>query len=227
MNRYLLLLALLSSGVSAQGQPESALFGVGVRNRPHYDGSERQTTDLVPVVRYSEGPWFARTTHGVLEGGARLSLGAGLHAGVQVAHEAGPRDGDPGASLGGHVEWTGRAGPAPVNVLGRLRNHADSERGRQLDARLTIGAYQGYGLRAGVFGQVSLASARHQQTYYGLRDSGLLFTSLGVLGSYDLSSRWLAVGSAEIRRLADGSARSPIVRDRTNHYVTLGVAYRY
>jgi outer membrane scaffolding protein for murein synthesis (MipA/OmpV family) len=227
LTRCLVLLVLLSSSAVAQGNPEATLIGGGVRNRPHYDGSDGQTTDLVPVLRYSGRPWFARTTHGILEGGARLSLADGLHAGVQLAHEAGPRDGDPGASVGAHLEWTTKVGPALVNVLARLRSHLDSDRGRQFDGRLTLGVFEGGGLRAGVFGQGTWASEDHLVTYYGLRQSGLLFTSVGALGSYDLSRRWVAVASAELRRLADEPERSAFVQDRTSRYVTAGLAYRF
>ena len=225
MRRYLLLLALASA--SAFGQDNESLVGAGFRTRPHYDGADRRTTDLVPVLRYSRGPLFARTTHGVLEGGARIQPARGVHLGVQLAHEAGPLDDDPGASAGAHLEWTTRIGPAPVNVLARWRSHLESERGRALDLRITMGVYQGGGFRAGLFGQATWASEKHLLAYYDVRDSGLLVTSLGVLGSYDLSRRWLAVGSAELRRLGSEPAASRFVQERTNPYVTAGLAYRF
>lgn len=216
------------TSAAAQGNADrDSLLGAGLRSRPRHDGSDRQTTDLVPVVRYSRGPWFARTTHGLLEGGPRFALAGGLRAGAQLAHEAGPRDGDPGASLGAHLEWNTKIGPAPLNALARFRSHLDAERGKQLDARLTLGVYESGGLRAGLFGQATWADDKHFLEYYGLRDSGLLFTSVGALGSYELSRRWVAVASAELRRLADQPARSAFVQDRTSSYVTLGAAYRF
>lgn len=223
---YAGLLALACSSAIAQGDFESYAGG-GLRSRPHYDGSAHRTTELVPVLDYSRRAWFARTTHGILEGGARFAIASGLAAGAQLAYEAGPLDGDAGASLGAHLEWTTKLGPAPLNVLARLRNHLDSDRGRQLDARLTAGVYQSGALRAGVFGQATWASEKHLASYYGVSDSGLLFTSFGVLGSYDLSRRWLAVASAELRRLADDPARSAFVQDRTNAYASAGLAYRF
>ena len=120
---------------------DETLLGAGVRNRPVYDGSGDQTTDLIPVVRYYGTPWFARTTQGILEGGARIALAAGLDAGVQLAYEQGPRDGDPGASLGLHLELDTKVGPAPVNFLARTRTHLSSERGSQPDVSLTIRVY--------------------------------------------------------------------------------------
>lgn len=222
----LLLLAFLSSGAAAQADPDT-LVGAAVRSRPLYDGSERQTTDVIPVLRYHGGTLFSRTTHGILEGGARLALAGNLVAGAQVAYEPGPRDGDPGASLGAHLEWSGKAGPVPLNALLRLRDQLESERGAQLDGRLTVGLYEGGGLRAGVFGQATWADAKHFAAYYEVADSGLLYTSLGVLGSYELSRRWSAVGLAERRRLADEPTRSAFVSDRSASYVMLGLGYRF
>lgn len=221
-------LALIASASIAQGNPEGdTLLGAALRNRPHYDGSGSQTTDVIPVLRYSRGPWFARTTHGILEGGVRFAIAGGLAAGVQLAYEPGPLDGDPGASLGAHLEWATKVGPAPLIALARFRNQVDSDRGQQLDARLTLGVYASGGVRAGVFGQASWASEKHLLAYYDVRDSGLLFTSVGTLGSYDLSRHWVAVGYAELRRLADAPAGSAAVQDRTNTYVYAGVAYRF
>ena len=226
--RILAVFALASSSGFAQGNPDGeTLLGAALRHRPHYDGSDRRTTDVVPVLRYLRGPLFARTTYGVLEGGARFAMAGGLSAGVQLAHEAGPRDGDAGASAGAHLEWNTQVGPAPVHALARLRSHLESERGVQLDARLTVGIHQSGGFRAGVFGQATWGSEKHLLAYYGVRDSGLLYTSLGLLGSYDLGRRWLAVASAELRRLADEPASSAFVQDRSNSYLTAGIAYRF
>ncbi len=223
MRLLLLLVAVLP--FAAQG--EETLLGAGVRNRPVFDGSGDQTTDLIPVVRYYGERLFARTTQGILEGGARVALREGLAAGVQLAYEQGPRDGDPGASLGAHLEWDTRFGPAPLNLLFRLRQHANSDRGANADARATVGVFERAGLRAGVFGQATWASEKHMREYYGVGDAGLLFTSVGLLGSYDLSRRWLAVASAELRRLGDEPAGSAFVADRTGHYLSAGLAYRF
>jgi outer membrane scaffolding protein for murein synthesis (MipA/OmpV family) len=226
--RYLIALTLASSSAMAQNNPEGDhLLGVAARNRPHYDGSDRQTTDAIPVLRYSWGPLFARTTQGMLEGGARMNVLEGLAVGVQLAYEVGPLDGDPGSSLGAHAEWRGKVGPAPFSALARFRNHTDSGHGRQFDTRLTVGVYGSGGLRAGVFGQATWASEKYFLAYYDVPNSGLLYTSAGVLGTYELGEHWLAVASVELRRLADDAASSVFVNDRTNSYAWAGVAYRF
>lgn len=227
LHRPLIALALVASSAAAQNGTEGdTLLGAGIRNRPTYDGASERTTEVVPVVRYHGGPFFVRTTYGFLEGGARVSAG-GLAAGVQVAYERGPRDVDPGASVGAHVEWTTKIGPAPVIAIGRFRNHVDSERGREFDARLTVGVYGTDRTRAGIFGQATWSSDKHMRTYYEVEGSGLLYTSLGALGSYDLGRDWRLVGFAEWRRLADKPAQSAFVTDRTGSYVMVGGAYRF
>jgi outer membrane scaffolding protein for murein synthesis (MipA/OmpV family) len=218
---------LLLTLVPFQAFPEEILLGAGVRNRPVFDGSADQTTDLIPVLRYYGEPWFARTTQGLLEGGARFAVKPGLDGGVQLAYEQGPRDGDPGASLGVHLELDTKIGPAPLNLLGRTRTQLDSDRGSQADLRATLGIYRSGGLQAGVFGQATWASEKHMQAYYGVGDAGLLFASLGLLGSYDLSRRWVVVASAEARRLGSEPARGTLVQERTGHYLSAGLAYRF
>jgi outer membrane scaffolding protein for murein synthesis (MipA/OmpV family) len=223
----LLLLALLAVPVMAAAQDDSALLGAGVRTRPKFDGSRDRTVDLIPVVRYYGRPWFARTTQGILEGGARWNLRPGLDVGAQLAYEQGPRDDDPGASIGVHAEWDTTVGRAPLNALVRLRQHLDSDRGSQLDTRATLGVYEGHGIGAGVFAQATWASTKSFEVFYGVHDSGLLYTSLGALWSYDLLRRWLLVGSVEYRRLSDDAARSAIVERRSGIYASVGLGYRF
>jgi outer membrane scaffolding protein for murein synthesis (MipA/OmpV family) len=202
-------------------------LGAGVRNRPVYDGSDERTTDLIPVLRYYGEPWFARTTQGMLEGGVHLGFPSGLQGGLQLAYEQGPRDKDPGASVGIHLELDTFVWRAPLNALTRMRWHTDGDRGKQVDVRGTLGVYEGGGLRAGVFAQGTWSDEEHMQAYYGVRHAGLLYSSLGVLASYDVGRRWLAVASAERRRLADEPSRSAFVRERTNAYFSAGLAYRF
>ena len=238
----------------AQSLPQdTVLLGAGVRSRPAYDGSASQRGDLIPVVRYYGRPWFARTTQGVLEGGARLELAPGLNAGAQIAYEAGRlasesdflrnrsvSDINPGASFGLHIEWDGKLGPAPVSVLARGRQHLDSDRGARADLRVTVGIYGDQRVLAGVFVQGTWANAKSGQSFYGVTQqqsaatlppfdagSGPLFASIGLLGSIDLSREWLAVGSVEDRRLQGDAARSPFAERTSNFYLSVGLAYRF
>src|SRR5437868_2297687 len=99
------LFLVLALPIVAAAQDDYTLLGGGLRTRPKFDGSSDRTVDLIPVVRYYGRPWFARTTQGILEGGARWNLGPGLDVGAQLAYEQGPQDHNPGASVGVHAEW--------------------------------------------------------------------------------------------------------------------------
>jgi outer membrane scaffolding protein for murein synthesis (MipA/OmpV family) len=227
----------------AQIAPDDyTLVGVAVRTRPAYDGSDSQTTDLIPVLRYYGKPWFARTTQGVLEGGARWVLAPEVDAGVQLAYEEGRKTSessllqslnlpnvDPGVSVGAHVDWDFKIGPAPINVLGRVRQNADSDRGAQADLRLNVGLHASGGLIVAAYAQATWASSKSIESYYAVNnaDSSLLYTSLGLLGSYDLSRHWSAVAGVQGRRLHGDAAGSMIVESKSNFYANAGIAYRF
>jgi outer membrane scaffolding protein for murein synthesis (MipA/OmpV family) len=225
MRRSFAVLALLWAA-SAAAQ-EYRLVGAGVRTRPEFDGSSQRTSEVIPVLRYYGLHWFARTTQGILEGGARWNVSPGFDVGTQLAYEQGPFDRDPGASLGVHAEWDRRLGPVPVDALVRVRQHLDTDRGVQADFRVTAGVYAGHRLLAAVFGEFTLASEKYYRAYYAVNESGLLNTSLGVLGSYDISSRWVLVGSLQHRHMSDNAARSAFVTQRSANYGTIGLAYRF
>jgi outer membrane scaffolding protein for murein synthesis (MipA/OmpV family) len=231
-----------------------SLLGPGLRSRPAYDGSDSRRIELVPVVRYFGQPWFARSTQGVLEAGARMELTPGLHAGAQLAYEPGRKtsesdflevhhisDIDRGASLGLHLEWDHKFGPVPVTLLMRARQHTDSDRGAQVDLRLSAGVYGSGRLAAGVFTQATWANAKSANSFYGITPqqsaatglpafsaaSGWLFGSVGLLWSLDLSRDWVVVGSMEARRLQGDAKESPLVEHATNYYVSAGIAYHF
>jgi len=222
--KWILLTAALLAGTA---HAQDTLLGAGLRTRPEFEGSDRQKADVIPVLRYYGKPWFARTTQDMLEGGVQWKTSELLTAGAQIAYEPGPRDRDPGASAGLHLELDTMLGPAPLNGLVRLRWHLDEDRGKEADVRMTLGVYEGSGLRAGVFAQGTWADEENMAAYYGVRQAGLLFTSLGVLGGYDIAPNWVAVASAEVRRLGSDPAGSAIVEERTGVYVSAGLAYRF
>lgn len=231
MRLALLLLAFVPA--LAQAQENYTLLGAGVRTRPDYDGSASRTVDLIPVVRYYGRPWFARTSQGMLEGGARYDFSPALQAGVQLAYESG-RDAvgglpevDWGASVGFHVEGDARLGRVPVNTLIRVRRHLESDRGSQADLRMTFGVYGAGRTLAGAFLQATWASSQSMRSFYGIDESGLLFTSAGVLGAHGLARSWDLVASAEVRRLSSDAMKSPIVEKRTGTYASAGIAYRF
>jgi outer membrane scaffolding protein for murein synthesis (MipA/OmpV family) len=250
-----LIALLLSSPLLAQRlPPEEKLLGAAVWSRPAYQGADSQRIDLIPVIRYYGDYLFARTTQGLLEGGARLSLAPGLHLGAQLAYEQGRRTSesdflearnvptlDAGASLGAHVEWDRDFGRVPVNALVRVRQHLDTDQGLKADLRSTVGLVKTERLRGGVFGQLTWSSEKSMRSYFGITPqesaltglpayqpgAGLRFVSVGVLGAYDLARHWVIVGSAEAHFLQEGAKDSPLTQDDTNLYGYIGLAYRF
>ena len=228
MRSLALLLFLLPSIGSAQ-DPLGTLLGAGVRVRPEYDGASDRELQPIPIIRYYGRTLFARTTQGLLEGGARVELAPKLWAGAQLAYEEGNdrTDLDPGASWGFHLEWDTRIGPAPVGLLARTRTHFDSERGTQADLRGGIGVYGGGGLLVALFAQGTWATDKWVRSYYAAEGGGLLFTSLGVEATYDLNPRWVVTASLEGRQLHGHAATSPITEEQTNYFTSIGLAYRF
>src|SRR2546430_119485 len=96
----LLALALLAplAAFAQQSAPpsDSNFIGPAVRSRPAYDGSKSQRADLVPLLEYDQRILFARTTQGVLEGGAHTKLGSGFTVGAQLAYEEGRKASESG-----------------------------------------------------------------------------------------------------------------------------------
>ena len=230
------------------------LLGPGLRSRPAYDGSDERRTELVPVLRWFGPHAFARSTQGVAEAGLRAELAPGLHIGTQLAYEGGRITSQSdfleshnlpnirrGASIGLHMEWDQKVGPVPLTLLARARQNLDSDLGAQADLRLSAGLFRGGPVALGLMTQFTWANAKSTGAFYGITPqqsvatglpafgarSGLLFSSLGLLWSVDLSPSWVIVGSAESRRLHGDAAHSPLTQRHSNHYVNAGVAYRF
>ena len=230
------------------------LLGPGLRWRPAYDGSASQRTESGPVVRYFGQPWFARSTQGVLEGGVRMELAPGLHAGAQLAYEPGrkPSESDflkshnvpgvnRGASVGLHFEWDHKFGPMPITLLARARQHTDSDRGAQADLRLQRRCLPKRTCRrgriyAGDVGEREVdrlflrhyAAAVRRHGLAGVRcRKRIVVWQPGLLWSVDLTRNWIVVGSMEARRLQGDAARSPLTERTSNYYVSAGIAYHF
>jgi len=251
----LLSLVVLPCARAEEAAPATTLLGAGVWSRPAYDGSDSgQTLAPIPLIRHYGRPWFARTTYGLLEGGARTELASGFTVGAQLAYEGGRDDAESSflaahhlpdlpasVSWGVHAELERNIGPMPLIALLRYRQDVDDKRGTQADLRLTGVRYSGGGPNAGVFFQSTWADARASQYYYGIApplaaSSGLaafeaqggpLFNAEGLLWSYDLTPRWLLLGSVEWRQLRGDALNSPLVLLSTSRYASLGLAYQF
>ena len=89
--------------------------------------------------------------------------------------------------------------------------------------------------------QTTWANAKSTNSFYGITPaqsaaarlpafnagSGLLFASVGLLWSVDLTRNWIVVGSMEARRLQGDAADSPLTERATNYYLSAGIAYHF
>jgi outer membrane scaffolding protein for murein synthesis (MipA/OmpV family) len=247
-----LLIALLPKGGFAQGSPwETPLLGVGVQVRPAFDGSSSPRLLVIPMVRYASDPLFVRTTQGVLEGGVRFRDPRGWSFGLLAAYEEGRpateftrerriEPVDAGVSVGCAAELSGNAGPAPVNLLVRLRRHTVASRGTQVDARITGGVFGGERFRTALYLETTWADGGSARSLYGVTPeqsaesgleahrigAGLLHVTAGLLWSFELSGSWCLLGSAGERWLLGDADRSPLAEQPSGFRMTLGAAYR-
>ena len=224
--RWLLIPWLLAPLTAAALDEDVQFIGAGVYSHPKYEGSSIRHNDPIPQISYSADRWFARTTEGILEGGARWNVGRSAAVGVQAAYEDGPRGEHPGASLGVHAELEGKVGPAPLSAVFRIRQFMSNGNGWEADARVNLGVYQGHGWGLALYGQATWANEKIFNHFYAVNDSGLQYTALGTWGGYAVTPKWLFIFSAEERRLADTAMPSPFVERRSGFYGSLGLAYR-
>ena len=225
--RILLALLLALPVLALAKNDDVTLIGAAVRTRPEFDGSSDRTIDVHPVLRYYGDHWFARTTQGLLEGGARWNVRRLFDVGAQLNYEQGPRDGSPDASVGLHAEIDRMMGRVPLNGLVRVRQHLDSDRGAALDVRGNMGVFRQYGILAAVFAQATFANEKNYQSYYGVNDSGYLMRIIGIQGAYDLTRRWSLTSNLEHHHLSDAAAKSPFVTRRGGVYFSAGLSYRF
>ncbi len=254
VRRVAAVLLLFAPAAGFAELSNDSMIGPGLRSRPAYDGSASQRTELVPVVRHFGEHWFVRSTQGLLEGGLRMELAPGLHAGAQLAYEPGRHASESeflenhaiasvkrGASIGLHMEWDHKFGPVPVTLLVRARKHTDADLGAQADLRLSVAVFQSGPVAAGIFTQGTWANAKSANALHGITPSqsassglpvfaaagGNLFASAGLLASLSLAPQWVLVGSLEARRLRGAASRSPLAERASNHLLSAGLAYRF
>lgn len=240
-------------GLAQAELDDSDFFGALVRTRPAYDGSASQVGEALPVLRYFGHPAFVRTSQGMLEGGGRWEMQTHLHAGLQLAYEAGREaseshflaahhvpDVSHGASAGAFVEWDPSLGPVPLSVLVRGRQQTRLDRGAQADIRLNAGVYGGRRIDAEVFAQASWATARSNASLYGVTPGESTITGLapfapgsawsslsgGLNAIANLTKHWFLVGTVERHWLPHGIGASPLAERGSNTLASLGLAYR-
>jgi outer membrane protein len=246
-----LLLAATTWAIADESPWESPMIGAGVLFGPAYDGSADSLTSPIPMIRIAIDPLFARTTQGMLEGGVRLRVDGGVTLGLMAAYESG-RPSTPfttghgiepleaGFSIGCLAEHEGYLGPAPYQLVVRVRMPVVPSRGVEADARVSAGILGLPPLEAALFLETTWANSRSARTLYGVTaeeaaasgleehrvGAGLLRVTAGLLWSLELPGDWCLLGSAEERFLVGNARGSPLAEEPSGLRVSLGIAYR-
>ena len=235
------------SGEGASGVALSGALGVAVAAKPEFEGSNRYTAQVLPVVNLSYGPVF-------------LSMGQGLGLDLVSAPEwtvapalryrwarkekdsdllKGMGDLEDGVEAGGVIRW--RPGPAGLSLkvfqgLGRVDG---------LTAEL--GADYGTTLAENLTGAVGLAAMfadrKYNQAYFGITqdqagksgyepyDPGAGLKHVAVSGSlgYGLTEHLTLGLVGEYKRLTGPAADSPLVkRGSANQFLSaLSISFNF
>lgn len=248
-----LALAMPVLSFSAEDDPGSWI-GIGARLRPAYQGADTSRGDVIPYLRWYGQHLFARTTQGMLEGGARTSAFGPFVFGAQLAWEEGRvtdesaflkshdfEDIDPSASLGLHAEADWMLGPMPWNALLRYRRNVESDRGAQADLRMTTGIFSRGGFDVGAFAQFTWSDNKATQHYFGITPqqavatglpaydagAGLRELSYGLLGSVDVGRPWIVLWGIQAQSQQGDSKDAPIVQNVTTWSANAGIGYRF
>jgi prepilin-type processing-associated H-X9-DG protein len=238
----------------ADGSVEPDILGAVIQYGPAYQGSNKNTANIIPILSLSRNLFYAQTTEGILEGGVKRVFSDNYSYGVQLAYEDGRTNKgilngvkilsiNPSISYGAFLQYEEQVGYIPIDFVARYRKDIDSARGSQFDLRLTVGIYGGEHekLNAEIFMQRTFADQKAMHTYYGIDKSesiktgsiiyspngGTLNSRFGIWSSYEFTQNLLLVGEIEKVFLGSMPLHSPIAKKSDSNYISLGVAYKF
>lgn len=228
--------------------------GMGVGERPEYEGAKDRKTALMPSINlyYGDSLFFTRMTAGAnllrfktdhdvaITAGPLLAL---RHGRDQDDHDAlgGLGDIDRGLDAGGFVRFRKQGWQASVDVRQNLSN---------TDQGATVNFSAGYGLplsaklRMRTNLDTTWASSDYMNTFFGVNalqsvqsglaqyeaGSGFKHVGASLMADYSINREWAGYGSLRYKRLLGDAADSPIVAnlgDRDQVSASIGIKYRF
>lgn len=234
--------ATLAAGTAHAAQAQDrVILGLGVANSPEYDGSDTSKTGVVPLVDISKGRFFANMSDGLgvtaFEAGD-FRLGAGLVylSGFDRPASLASVSGSAGARL--FAAWERDGFGARIGVTQIVSGDLD---GMTADANLSY--------RYIVTPRFSLipsigatwANEKFNQSYFGISpaeaaqagiatyaaDAGVNKVSIGLTATYRLTERVNLTASARASRLQGDARDSPLVTNKMQRSIFLGLSYRF
>jgi outer membrane scaffolding protein for murein synthesis (MipA/OmpV family) len=228
--------------------PWDITLGGGVGVKPDYEGAKVYKATPLPFisVRYDDLLFFSGEGLGV-----NVIYLDHFRAGLTAGYAAGRAQNDDTHLNGlGHIDDSLTGGAFVAYALGSYEFTAKAQQAlseTQNGLQATFGAT--YGLRVGKllhfrFGpSVTIADRDYMQTWFGITPTQALNSSahlpiytpgagvkdagFRLSSSYDLSEHWKLRGIASLDELVGDAASSPIVQNKTQGLLGLGVAYHF
>jgi outer membrane protein len=231
-------------GVASAAEGDHTIAGVGIANMPGYKGSDQRIIKIAPLIDVQRGRFFARTDAGIglsIYESPYFTFGASVNWMKGYKEEDAPAGfGEVKDALGGRVFVTTRLYGA-VATFSATQALTESERGLQLDARVSYPWRASERLTLIPSVAVSAGNAKYMNSYFGVdferstrsglaqyaMKGGVKDVTLSLMANYKLTERWAITGGVLASQLLGDAADSPIVKRKSNTTGIVGVTYAF
>jgi MipA family protein len=223
----------------------SLIIGGGATYKPEFEGSEDFEVSPFPFVKFTYGEWLEIDPTGVTITALKYD---GFSLSGTVGYESG-RDEDDGDHLRGlgEIDAAATVGAKATYEMGPVELSAAVEQ--------TIGGSEslvgtfGIGYSApvteklvlGAKAEAIVANDKHMEAYFGVDSvqsaasglpeykpkAGLKRVNIAATATYMFDDHWLMRGQAGVGILTGDAADSPIVQEKLQPSVSLGVGYKF
>lgn len=235
-------LTLGSTGMATQAAAQDRMiFGLGAVIRPEYQGSDVQSSTVVPLIEIARGPFFMNMRNGIglrpLQYGD-FKFGASIvyMPGFDLPHALGEISGSAGARF--FTDWD-RGG---INAtFGVTKVVAGDLEGVVADVSLSYRytvtpqltlipviatTWSNRDYNKSYFGVAATQAATSSISAFSL-GSGFKDVSIRLTANYELTDRVSLTASATMSKLLGDAKDSPIVFDDTQTFGFIGLSYRF
>ncbi|WP_082766176.1 MipA/OmpV family protein [Paramesorhizobium deserti] len=223
----------------------SLILGAGAMYKPEYEGGEDFKVSPIPFVKFTYGEWLEIDPKGVTVTALKHN---GFSLSGTVGYESG-RDEDDGDRLRGlgDIDLAATVGVKAAYALGPVELSAAVEQtisgsesligtfGIEYSAPVTEK------LILGAKAEAIVANDKHMEAYFGVNSTqsaasglpeykpkaGLKRVNVSASATYLLDEHWLVRGQAGLGILTGDAADSPIVEEKLQPSVSLGIGYKF
>lgn len=223
----------------------SLIIGGGARYKPEYEGSEDFEISPIPFVQFTYGDWLEIDPTGVTVTALQRN---GFSLSGKVGYESGRDAGDHDRLRGlGDIDLAATVGVKAAYEWGPVELYAEVDQTIGGSESL-IGTF-GVGYSApvteklilGARAEAIVANDKHMEAYFGVDSAqsaasglpeykakaGLKRVNVSASATYLLTDNWLVRGQAGLGILTGDAADSPIVQEKLQPSVSLGIGYKF